>query len=105
MSSNLIRLNDALQAHPEFLNEQIDDHDKAVYAKGWNACNSAYIQELNGLSPVGIVHCQECKHYKYGRHFSDIKFCARYRDNDGKPVYYNTMPDDFCSRGEVSEDA
>ena len=49
-----INVEDALQAHPEFLNEQIDDHDKAVYAKGWNACNSAFygaIKELPTVSP------------------------------------------------------
>lgn len=49
-----INVDSALQAHPEFLNEQIDDHDKAVYAKGWNACNSAYydaIKEIDSVSP------------------------------------------------------
>ena len=49
-----IDINAALQAHPEFLNEQIDDHDKAIYAKGWNACNSAFygaIKELPTVSP------------------------------------------------------
>ena len=49
-----INVDSALQAHPEFLNEQIDDHDKAVYAKGWNACNSAFygaIKELPTISP------------------------------------------------------
>ena len=49
-----INVEDALQAHPEFLNEQIDDHDKAIYAKGWNACNSAFygaIKELPTVSP------------------------------------------------------
>jgi len=49
-----IDMDSALQAHPEFLNEQIDDHDKAIYAKGWNACNSAYygsIKELPFISP------------------------------------------------------
>ena len=49
-----INVEDALQAHPEFLNEQIDDHDKSIYAKGWNACNSAFygaIKELPAVSP------------------------------------------------------
>lgn len=53
----LIKQNDALQAHPEYLNEQIDDHDKAVYAKGWNACNSAYygsIKELPFISTADV---------------------------------------------------
>ena len=52
-----INVEDALQAHPEFLNEQIDDHDKAVYAKGWNACNSAFygaIKELPTISPDDV---------------------------------------------------
>ena len=62
-----IDVNSALQAHPEFLNEQIDDRDKAIYAKGWNACNSAYydaIKEIDSVSPDEVrgVGKWETKH-------------------------------------------
>ena len=46
------------QAHPEFLNEQIDDHDKAVYAKGWNDCNKEYYNAITEL-PVASMACTD----------------------------------------------
>lgn len=98
-SDQFINLNEALQAHPEYLNDRHEDHDKATYAKGWNACNSRYFGELGNLKTVDIVRCQDCKWYKYGRHFTETKFCARLKDKDGNPVFYNFSPDDFCSHG------
>lgn len=53
-----INVEDALQAHPEFLNEQIDDHDKAAYAKGWNDCNKEYYNSIAEL-PVASMACTD----------------------------------------------
>ena len=53
-----IDINAALQAHPEFLNEKIDDHDKAVYAKGWNDCNKEYYNAIAEL-PVASIDCTD----------------------------------------------
>ena len=98
-TNKLINLKDALQALPEYLNEKIDDHDKSIYAQGWNACNSEVYANLTGLES-SVVYCKDCEHYKHGRRFPDIRFCARYTDNDGNTIFYNTMPDDFCSHGK-----
>ena len=53
-----IDINAALQAHPEFLNEKIDDHDKAIYAKGWNDCNKEYYNAISEL-PVASIDCTD----------------------------------------------
>ena len=54
----IINSDAALQAHPEFLNEQIDDHDKAIYAKGWNDCNKEYYNSIAEL-PVAPMACTD----------------------------------------------
>ena len=54
----IINSDAALQAHPEFLNEQIDDHDKAIYAKGWNDCNKEYYNSIAEL-PVASMACTD----------------------------------------------
>lgn len=104
-----INVDSALQAHPEFLNEQIDDHDKAVYAKGWNACNSAYydaIKEIDSVSPDearGVVHCYECKFWRRPPSCEGLARCET-----GETGIRYRSKNDFCSRGakmEVSEDA
>lgn len=53
-----IDINAALQAHPEYLNEQINDHDKAIYAKGWNDCNKEYYNAITEL-PVASIACTD----------------------------------------------
>lgn len=98
-ATKFITIEDAIQARPEYLNEKIDDHDKSVYAQGWNKCNDEMYVNLTGLESR-IVHCKDCEHYKRGRRFPDMRFCALHTDDEGKPIYYNTMPDDFCSKGK-----
>lgn len=46
MNNYFITRINALQAKPEFLNENNEDKEKALYAKGWNACNKEYIGNL-----------------------------------------------------------
>lgn len=46
MSEKYISVFAAIQAKPEFLNENHENKDSALYAKGWNACNREYIDNL-----------------------------------------------------------
>lgn len=109
-----INVNSALQAHPEFLNEQIDDHDKAVYAKGWNACNSAYYSAIKELPFISSdeVRCgtwvgEGDGYDPDGFMVYDMWSCGvcgeRFEEWDEKPTW-NYCPN--CgAKMEVSEDA
>ena len=55
------------------------------------------------IDAVPVVRCKDCKHYKHGKHFTDINFCQRlpyYAEQGG----LNTADDDFCSYGERRSD-
>ena len=52
---------------------------------------------------IPVVRCKDCKYYREGAIFKDIKFCFRLRGDNDKPVGYNFSEDDFCSRGERRE--
>ncbi len=56
------------------------------------------------VDAVPVVRCKDCKYYRYGKHFTDIKFCQRlpYYAAEGG---LNTADDDFCSYGERKEGA
>lgn len=57
------------------------------------------IKQAPTVDVVEVVRCKDCKHYKFGKHFTDIKFCQRvpyYAEKGG----LNTSDDDFCSYGE-----
>lgn len=41
-----------LQSRPEYLNDQIDDHDRSVYAKGWNSAIKIWYDEIKRLMTV-----------------------------------------------------
>lgn len=50
-----IKLNDAIQAaRPEGLNENRDDKELALYAKGWNACMHTYVESLCELPAADV---------------------------------------------------
>lgn len=57
-----IKLDDAIQAaRPEGLNENRDDKELAVYAKGWNACIHTYVDNLCELQTADVrAVCSEC---------------------------------------------
>ena len=55
------------------------------------------------VDAVEVVRCKDCKYYREGAIFKDIKFCFRLRGDNGKPVGYNFSEDDFCSYGERRE--
>lgn len=54
MNNYFITRINALQARPEFLNENNEDKEKALYAKGWNACLNEYFDNLLDI-PVEYV--------------------------------------------------
>ena len=49
----------AEQAKPEFLNEKVEDYEKAIYAKGWNDCNTQYRENILSIPAADAV---EVKH-------------------------------------------
>ena len=59
-------------------------------------------QQLLTIDAVPVVRCKDCKYYRYGKHFTDIKFCQRlpYYAAEGG---LDTADDDFCSYGERKE--
>lgn len=58
MNNFITRIN-ALQAKPEFLNENNEDKEKALYAKGWNACNKEYINNLRDIPTENVRPVEE----------------------------------------------
>ena len=67
-----------------------------VYENRW--------KELNTEKPVNVVRCKDCKYYQNGVIFTDVKFCCRLVNCEGKSVRYNFSDNDFCSYGERRED-
>ena len=61
------------------------------------------IVDAPAVDAVEVVRCKDCKYYREGAIFKDIKFCFRLRGDNDKPVGYNFSEDDFCSRGERRE--
>ena len=55
MNNYFITRMNALQAKPEFLNENNKDKEKALYAKGWNACLNEYFDNLFDIPPAEDV--------------------------------------------------
>lgn len=61
------------------------------------------LEKAPAADVIEVVRCKDCKHYKFGKHFTDIKFCQRfpyYAEKGG----LNTSDDDFCSHGERRSD-
>lgn len=62
----------------------------------------ACIEDVPSADVVEVVRCRDCKYYKNGKHFTDIKFCQRlpyYAEKGG----LNTADNDYCSYGERKE--
>jgi hypothetical protein len=45
----------AEQAKPEFLNEKVEGYEKAIYAKGWNDCNTQYRENILSIPAADVV--------------------------------------------------
>lgn len=54
----------AEQAKPEFLNEKVESYEKAIYAKGWNDCNTQYRENILSIPAANVV---EVKHGEWIR--------------------------------------
>lgn len=71
-----------------------------------NATEQAYHNEYDAgykAAKDEIVLCKDCKYYKLGKHFEDIRFCYRlpyYAEKGG----LNVSGYDFCSYGKRKED-
>ena len=92
-----ISRSDATQAKPEFLNESHAVPENALYAKGWNACNLAYIENLRAIPAADVrpvVLCRDCKWYNPSNR--DWK-CER------SMGLVEPDEEDFCSLGERRE--
>ena len=65
---------------------------------------TSHIDHCNDYSFTGntveVVRCRDCKWYMLGDLFTDIMFCHRLKNDNGKPAKYNYCADDFCSYGE-----
>lgn len=88
--NNFITRVDALQAKPEFLNENNEDKEKALYAKGWNACNKEYINNLlnipaadaRAVPPGGIGEMSDGYHTFNGLYYQRmVLFAALVKQN------------------------
>ena len=62
MAKKYISVFAAIQAKPEYLNENHENKDRALYAKGWNACNKEYIDNLLDI-PAEDVRPMNYGHY------------------------------------------
>lgn len=73
-----------------------------IYGAGLTPKMEHRIRIAPTVDAVPVVRCKDCKYYRYGKHFTDIKFCQRlpYYAAEGG---LNTADDDFCSCGERKE--
>lgn len=51
----------AEQAKPEFLNEKVEGYEKAIYAKGWNDCNTQYRENILSIPAADVVKVRHGK--------------------------------------------
>ena len=116
MSEKYISVFAAIQAKPEFLNENHENKDSALYAKGWNACNKEYIDNLLDIPAEDVrpvVYCRDCIHRPYSSEPGKTSGfaveapdreckCPCFNPDDG---YYSWIPEDdfFCADGERCE--
>lgn len=59
MAEKYISVSAAIQAKPEYLNENREYKDLALYAKGWNACNEEYIDNLLDIPAAAVRPVKE----------------------------------------------
>lgn len=90
MAEKYISVFAALQAKPEFLNENNEDKEKALYAKGWNACIEEYIDNLRDIPaedvrlvpPGGIGEMSDGYHTFNGLYYQRmVLFAALVKQN------------------------
>ena len=57
--SDLISRADAIEAKPEYRNEDMLDKEKSTYNKGWNDCNDAWVAIIKALPSADAVDCTD----------------------------------------------
>ena len=77
---DLISRNTLLKQRPEYLNPDHTDTEKALFAKGWNACNSEYYSIINNIQPSAL---EPVRHGEW----EDIKGAIRCSECQEKPLY------------------
>lgn len=76
-----------------------DAFNSRDYGMFWTGGIEKAIDEMPSIDAVPVVRCRNCKHYKP----SDVakrRMCFR-KDDDGMPVCYDFLPDDWCKYGEM----
>lgn len=53
--TDLISRADAIEAKPEYRNEDMWDKEKSTYNKGWNDCNDAWVAIIKALPSADAV--------------------------------------------------
>lgn len=107
MANSEMRLVDANALMDSFRSHMVEryDRNKCTLEENCKTCQPGCLWRKKVMAAptvdaVPVVRCKDCKYYREGEIFKDIKFCFRLRGNKGKPVGYNFSEDDFCSRGE-----
>ena len=67
---------DATQAKPEFLNESHVVSENALYAKGWNACNLAYTENLRAIPAADVRPVVHGEWIEENRRPRSSQFCC-----------------------------
>lgn len=62
--TDLIRRADAIDAKPEYRNEDMWDKEKSTYNKGWNDCNDAWVAIIKALPSADVVSREEYEEVK-----------------------------------------
>lgn len=95
---------DAFQAKNEFLNPCVikntneETEYARAYAKGWNDCNSSFIDNIDKIPAADVqevIYCKDCKNYckfengavvceEFGGYIKDTDFCSRGERKDGE---------------------
>lgn len=60
--SDLISRADAIDAKPEYRNEDMWDKEKSTYNKGWNDCNDAWVAIIKALPSADADVCEDYEH-------------------------------------------
>ena len=72
MENDLISRSALLNQRPEYLNPDHVDIEKALFAKGWNACNSEYYSLITASRAVEV---EPVRHGWWKQYKNDSGFC------------------------------
>lgn len=84
MNNDLISRSALLNQRPEYLNSDHVDIEKALFAKGWNACNSEYYSLITDAAAL------EVEPVRHGCQYCSGEF-AEYQHSIHTKVYINTI--------------